>query len=227
MATGTLTGDIESASSETACSEGSQSIGRSPLLRRAASESNPVEELLGRMRNGDREAAAAFITRYGSRLRRRVRGKLGPAMRRLFDSQEIMSTVSRRLDLYVREGRLQAAGERQLWALVLKIADNALIDKIRVFEHLQNVEGSDGAFAQEMLRQMKRSEKAAATHGGAEIEIEHAMRALPDRTDRQILSMWLMGRQHTQIARELDMASTGVRKRWQSIKQRLRTHFGG
>lgn len=178
------------------------------------------------MRTGDREAAATFITRYGSRLRRRIRGKLGPAMRRLFDSQEILSTVSRRLDMYVRKGRIQALHESQLWSLIFKIADHALIDKIRVFEHLQNIEGSDGTFARNMLSRLEHAERHHETNGsGAEIEIDQAMNALPDMTDRTILSMWLMGHDHAEIADELDMASTGVRKRWQSIKERLRTRF--
>lgn len=194
--------------------------------RHTGSETAGIEELLTRMRNGDREAAAAFITRYSSRLRRRIRGKLDPAMRRLFDSQEILSTVSRRLDQYVRNGRIQAIHEGQLWSLIFKIADHALIDKVRVFEHLKNIEGSDSTFAQDVLRQLEQAERQpTARGGGAEIEIEQAMSALPDGTDREILAMWLMGRAHADIAEQLDMASTGVRKRWQNIKQKLRTHF--
>lgn len=184
-----------------------------------------IDELLARMRQGDREAAATFITRYDTRLRRRIRGKLDPAMRRLFDSQEILSTVRRRLDQYVRNCQLQAVHENQLWALIFKIADHALIDKVRVFEHLKNVEGSDSTFAQDVLCQLERAERQSAETGGAEIEIEQAMSALPDQVDREILAMWLMGRPHTEIAEELDMASTGVRKRWQNIKQKLRARF--
>jgi DNA-directed RNA polymerase specialized sigma24 family protein len=194
--------------------------------RRASAEAARIDELLTRMRQGDREAAAAFITRYGSRLRRRIRGKLGPAMRRLFDSQEILSTVSRRLDMYVRKGRMQAVHASQLWTLIFKMADNALIDKIRVFEHLQNIEGSDGTFARDVLSRLEQAEQESDSNGdGAEIEIEHAMSALSDRTDRTILWMWLMGHPHAKIAEELDMATTGVRKRWQLIKQKLRTRF--
>jgi len=185
----------------------------------------PIDEVLSRMRSGDREAAAAFITRYGSRLRRRIRGKLGPAMRRLFDSQEILSTVSRRLDMYVRNGHVRAVHERQLWSLIFRIADNALVDKIRVFEHLQNIEGSDGTFARDMLCRLEQAERNGSSEDGAEIEIEQAMSVLSDRTDRTILSMWLMGHPHSEIAEELNMASTGVRKRWQTIKQKLRERF--
>src|SRR5262245_43990251 len=73
-----------------------------------------VPELLARMRAGDRQAAAVFITRYESKIRRRVRGKLSLSMRRIFDSQDIVSTLGRRLDLYVRSGKLEAQSEQQL-----------------------------------------------------------------------------------------------------------------
>ncbi len=66
--------------------------------------------LLDRVRGGDREASAEFISRYGPRIRRRVRGKLSPAMRRLFDSQEILATVARRLDQMVASGERRAEG---------------------------------------------------------------------------------------------------------------------
>jgi hypothetical protein len=71
------------------------------------------DALLARMRAGDRDAAAAFVTRYGTRIRRRLRGKMSPSIRRLFDSQELMSTVARRLDAFVRSGRLAAVSEGQ------------------------------------------------------------------------------------------------------------------
>ena len=76
----------------------------SPLLNAWGEDPIPqenVESLLRRMRNGDREAAAQFITRYEDRIRRRIRGKLNPSVRRLFDSQDIFSTIGRRLDQYV------------------------------------------------------------------------------------------------------------------------------
>lgn len=192
-------------------------------LRGTASDSPAVLELLRRMRAGDREAAALFMTRYGSRIRRRIRGKLSPAMRRIFDSQEILSTLGRRLDLYVRSGRLDAANEQQLWALVFRMAGNAVIDKARVFRRLQQVEDEDGVFAQELasrLRQAQRSRKE-----GVEIEIDRALNVLRDRTDRQILSLWLVGTRHTVIAEHVDLAATAVRKRWQNIKSELRERF--
>lgn len=201
-------------------------VGASPAVVENPSENHRnlhVDELLMRMREGNRDAAAEFITRYEARIRRRIRGKLNHAMRRLFDSQEILSSLGRRLDVYVKTGRLKAASEEQLWSLVFKIADNALIDKARVYQRLQSIEGSDAPFARDLLHRLEHAESTRMS--GAKIEIDHAIRALPDQTDRVILSRWLVGQPHSETARELDMNATGVRKRWQSIKAFLRHHF--
>src|SRR5690606_30935513 len=110
-------------------------------------EEHPAAALLERMRRGDRDAAAEFLVGYGPLIRRRIRGKLGAAMRRLFDSQEILSTVGRRLDAFVNAGRLEATTTPQLWGLVIRIAENALIEKARVVQSLKAREGEDSPFA--------------------------------------------------------------------------------
>ncbi len=183
-----------------------------------------IHELLARMRAGDREAAAVFTQLYGPRIRRRIHGKLGPAMRRLFDSQEILSTLGRRLDALVGSGRLEATAEPQLWSLVFRIADNALVEKARVFRGLQAKEGEESPLAQRMLARLRAAEHKDAD--GVEIEIDRALRALDDPTDREILSLWLLGNQHEQIASCVGLAGTAVRKRWQKIREKLREHFG-
>lgn len=178
------------------------------------------EELVARMRAGDREAAAEFVTRYGPRIRRRIRGKLSPSMRRLFDSQDILSTVGRRLDMYVRSGRLEASGEAQLWALVMKMALNAVVDKARVYKRLQSVEGEDAPFAHDLLLRLQRVESIDERE--PELELEHAFSMLSDEVDRQVLTLWLMGMEHSRIAELLELSSDVVRKRWQRIRETLR-----
>lgn len=178
-----------------------------------------VDKLLLRMRGGDREAAAIFITRFDARIRRRIRGKLNPAMRRLFDSQDILSTVGRRLDLYVRSGNLEASNESQLWALVFRMALNAVIDKSRMYRRLQEAEGPDGHFAQELLRRFRQAERKSSTE--VAIELETVLGTFADNIDRDILTLWLNGYRLNEIASTIGMAPTGVRKRWQKIRERL------
>jgi len=141
---------------------------------------NP-DDMLMRMRAGDREAAAEFVSRFGPRIRRRIHGKLGPAMRRLFDSQEILSTLGRRLDVFVGSGSLRATSIEELWSLVFRIADNSLIEKARVFRSLEAKEGEDSPLAYKMLQRLKDAE--VHDQDGPLIEIDLALRSLDDAID--------------------------------------------
>lgn len=182
-----------------------------------------IETLLWRMRQSDRDAAAQFLVRYGSRIRRRIRGKLGPAVRRLFDSMDILSTLGRRLDLYVMSGRLQVASEAQLWSLLFKMADHALVDKARVIKMLQHTEGEDSDFAHEFARRLRHADRVDSS--GAELEIDKCLRHLPDPVDRRILSMWLASEPYAVMSRDLDLDQALIRKRWERIKLRLKEKF--
>jgi DNA-directed RNA polymerase specialized sigma24 family protein len=175
--------------------------------------------LLGLMRRGDREAAATFVVRYGTRIRRRIRGKLSPSIRRIFDSQDVLSSVSRQLDRMIAAGRLAAANEEQLWSLIHEIANHVVIDKARVLNALKRTDGEDGALARSMLSRLHAAGRDG-TDDGLGI-VEEALRLTPDEIDREILLLWLHGTQLEQIAVSLDMKPATVRKRWQMIRERL------
>lgn len=179
-----------------------------------------LAQLVQRMRVGDRQAAADFMIEYGPLIRRRVRGKLGAAMRRLFDSQEILSTVGRRLDRYVRVGGLEAESPGQLLQLVFRMAEGAVVDKLRVFKRLERVEGEDSRFAQTIVSRLAEADQQE--DDGAMISLDGALRALTSDIDRQILTMWLNEIPHGVIAVDLDMTPDAVRQRWKSIRQRLK-----
>jgi len=182
-----------------------------------------VRELLDRMRGGDRDAAADFVTKYHRQIRRRIRGKMNPAMRRIFDSQDILSTVGRRLDLYISAGPIDIDSEPDLWALVYRMAINAVVDKSRIYRRLQEVEGPDSGFAQALYGRFHEAERSGEVDFG--IQLEQALAMFSDETDREILFLWLGGSQLNEIARSIDMAPTGVRKRWQRIRERLQERF--
>lgn len=189
----------------------------------SVSGSIDVQLLLVRMQAGDRDAAALFVTQNGALIRRRIRGKLSLAMRRIFDSLEILSTVGRRLDLYMRAGRFNAQTEAQLWELVLRMANNAVIDKSRIFRRLERVEAEDSQFSRQMLARLNDVRRRGDRE--VEIEIEHALGLLGDLIDKQILSFWLSGTRLSLIAEYVGLAPTAVRKRWQTIRSKLHAHF--
>jgi DNA-directed RNA polymerase specialized sigma24 family protein len=167
------------------------------------------------MRSGNREAAAEFLMRYGSRVRRRIRGKLAPTMRRVFDSMDILSTLGRRLDLYVMSGKVQASNEAQLWSLLFKMADHALVDKARMFRTSQEIERENSIFASKHT-----SDDNDGLYG-----IDHCLGLLDDPVDRSVLSLWLVGDSHVEIGRQLKLGADAVRKRFKRIQTLLKERF--
>lgn len=188
--------------------------------RPTASTQNDIAELLRRMQAGERAAAAEFVLRYESRIRRRIRSKLGPDIRRLFDSLDIVSTIGRRLDLYVMTGQLRVASEGQCLSLLFRMADRALIDKARVVRRLEELEGEDSEFAQQFAQRLRMADRPDGQ--GMHLEIEKCMDVLRDPADRRILSMWLTGERHNEIAVFVNMEPAAVRQRWHTIKSILR-----
>lgn len=178
-----------------------------------------IEHLLMKMRAGDRDAAAEFIVRYGSRVRRRIRGKLAPTLRRVFDSMDILSTLGRRLDLYVMSGRMQVSNEAQLWSLLFKMADHALVDKARMVRSAQHTEREN---SQLTARQPRRADHPNASTA---LEIDQCLGLLDDPIDRRVLSLWLLGDSHVEIGRQVKLGADAVRKRFKRIQMHLKQRF--
>lgn len=183
------------------------------------SQQSRAARLLARMRGGDREAAAEFIAEYGPRIQRRVRPKLGVGVRRLFDSQDIVSTVARRLDAYIAKGKLRATDEPQLWAFVFRLTSRAVLDKAAVCSRLRRVESEDAVVARSWSSRLE----STPDDEQFDFEIEQAFSALDDETDRQILALWLHDTPSHEMGELLGMPPGTVRWRWSRIRESLRT----
>lgn len=179
--------------------------------------------LLDRMRGGDREAAAKFMASYGDLIRRRVRGKLSPAVRRMFDSLDIVSTIGRRLDRFVRNGGVKAIDEKQLWKLVFEMSELAVVDKVRAFKRLEQAEREDSPIGQLLLSRMRDAEDASAE--GPMIELERVLRMLKSDHDRQLLTLWLRDVPLFRIADMFEAKPAAIRDRWREIREHLRTEL--
>jgi DNA-directed RNA polymerase specialized sigma24 family protein len=165
----------------------------------------------------DRSALAALVQQHGPLIRARIRRKLSPGMRRLFDSQDVLSTLFRRVDLLASKGELRASSEAQLIALLVRIADNAVVDRARIINKLNRVEGDDHAWSTSL-----RSRIAHCPDDDASSDVlASAFEALQDNEDRTILGMWLNDTPLDAIAQILDRPASTVRWRWGKIRSTL------
>ncbi len=187
-----------------------------------------LHTLLTRMRDHrDRDAVAEFIDVYGSRIRRRVRSKLSPGMRRIFDSLDVLSSLARRLDRVVARGQLRAMTEGQFMAFVHQVADNALVDQARLVQRLRRTEDPDGDIVRLMHdRLIERDERAAEPRIDTE-RLAHLLRSIPDEEDRDIACMWMNGRSLAQIGRTVGLSPNAARQRWFQLRRTLREALEG
>lgn len=185
----------------------------------------PSKDWLDKIAKGDREAAAQFIARYGPLIRRRVRGKLRASMRRLYDSEDILSTVGRRLDAYVHARKFEARSSDEFWGLVFKIAQNSIIEKARVVKGLEAKEGEDSPLAHAILRRMRDAERM--NPAASDLILDELLDMVTDETDREILTLWLLDTPQQQIALATNISYDALRKRWQRIRESLRKSIEG
>lgn len=165
----------------------------------------------------DRSTLAALVQQHGPLIRARIRRKLSPGMRRLFDSQDVLSTLFRRVDLLASKGELRASSEAQLVALLVRIADNAVVDRARVINKLNRVEGVDRAWSSSLSSRIAESPDDDAS---SEV-LAAAFEALEDTEDRTILDMWLNDTPLDAIAQILDRPASTVRWKWGKIRSTL------
>jgi len=187
-------------------------------MDRGSESESTLEEAVEKIRSGDRAAAADFVRKFEPLLRRRIRSRLGRATRRLFDSQEVFSTVCRRLDEFVLSGHVRAASVPEMIALIQIIAQRSVIDKARVVQRLMRVEGEDGPLAREILQRAACGRQADAH---PQEVIEHWASHLENPMDRLILFHWMWGESHAATADRLGISHELIRKRWQLIRERL------
>jgi len=180
---------------------------------------SPSDALVARIQNGDRSAAAEFVRANESLLRRRYRSKVGSALRRITDSEDLVSTLSRRLDAYVLSGKLRVVTPEQLWALMHTIMQRSLADKGRLLQRLRRAEAEDRELARAVGEWVEHDRDVAPE---PERSVEGMLELLDDPIDREITALWLHDVQLKMIAEQLGMSEEGVRKRWQRIRTSLR-----
>lgn len=89
------------------------------------------QELLARIKRGDREAAAEFLKIQERLIRHRYRWKLRRRGANVGETDDLISTVRRRFDRIVHSQGVQATGVGRLFALVDGIARRAALEMAR------------------------------------------------------------------------------------------------
>jgi hypothetical protein len=170
---------------------------------------------------GSRESIAAFVLGHEDRIRAIARRKLPAGARSAFGTEDVFSTVVRRLDALAARGLVRAESEAQLWALIRRVVENVSLRRARLVESTASRTGEDAAFWAEVSRDLRRCEG----DDDAFALIFDMMSAMTDHADRQIFLLRLRGVGHRVIAQQVDSTEEAVRQRWHSIRKELRERF--
>ncbi|HZW08664.1 MAG TPA: hypothetical protein VFF69_02065 [Phycisphaerales bacterium] len=169
----------------------------------------------------NREHIADFILRHEDRIRAIARRKLPHSGRSVFGTEDVFSTVARRVDALAARGLVRAESEAQLWALVSRVVENVSLERIRLVESTASRTGDDAAFWAEISGDLRRCKD----DNEAFVLVFEMMSAMANPDDRQIFLLRLRGVSHRVIAQQLATTEESLRQRWVVIRRVLRETF--
>jgi DNA-directed RNA polymerase specialized sigma24 family protein len=169
-----------------------------------------------------RRAIAEYVLENGGIVRAIARRNLTTNTRAVHDSEDVLSSVLRRLDTLAADGSLRLSSERDLWAYISVIARNTAVSKTRLIEIARSYLTEDGAFAYEVVRRLN----ACRGDEEATILMHRMMGSLKDPIDRQVFALRYRGASHAAIGNLLGTTEEASRQRWRKICQHLRSTFG-
>lgn len=164
---------------------------------------------------------ARYLDERRDLIRAAARSKLLPAARSLSDSEDVASSVIRRMDAMVNTGEFELRSEHELWALVKLIAERQAIDRGRLATRARSValdDGPDGALVVKSLAKTSSDDHAA-------LMLHRFLMALADAEERHLLLLRLRGCSYRVIGQQLGFSEDAAKMRWFRIAKSLRRRF--
>lgn len=168
-----------------------------------------------------REALAAYVMAHKDQIRAVARRRLSPTARRVYDSEEVVSSVLRRLDGMAVRGTLRTNSDQELWGLIKAIARNTIINKSQLLDRAQKLLTEDSEYGYQLVARIN----ACEGDDEATLLVQRMLSSLKNPVDRQILAMVLRGASHRAIAGLLALSEPAVRQKWKSIRDDLLARF--
>lgn len=189
-----------------------------------ALESVSAEDVFRLFRTGQtddvRPALARLVLSAEPEIRQIARERLFAATRSLFDTDELMGTVLRRLDRFVCRGMFAPTNADDIWALIRTVAHHSAVTKIRLTQRARALTKEDGPYVQGLLERLN---KCPDDDEVANL-LTRLMMAIPGATDRQIFGLRLRGTTHKVTAQLVGISEVAARKRWSETMTFLKEH---
>lgn len=167
--------------------------------------SSSEQELLSRIKNGDREAAAMFLELQERLIRHRYRWKLRRRGTRIGDTDDLISTVRRRFDRIVLNQAVQATGVGRLFALLDGIARRAAVEMARKSFRRNKHEAAAGA---------DRPHYQPEPHDPPRFGLNPAAMETLDDLSKQVIRLRVTGMSYESIGTVCGITPATARQRW-------------
>jgi RNA polymerase sigma factor (sigma-70 family) len=179
--------------------------------------------LLARARLGDEGALAQLARQYEPEVRRAIRARLSPDLRRYVDPTDLVLSVHRVLLLGIRQNKFDLSVQENLVALAVTIVRRKIARHWRTLQRERRIIGRQV--------NIQDVEEKAVSPDGAELasvlaaevhdQVHRLLLKLNDR-DRRLMERHLQGQSTAAIAREWGEDAGVLRVRLSRIRQRLR-----
>lgn len=182
---------------------------------------DPPPNVAGLLAN--REKLAEFVMDHEHTIRAVARRKLTRGTRAVFDSEDVMATVLRRVDQLAQSGEIRAADEGEMLSLIFRIAENAACSKSRIIELAKSRQHEELAFSQLLLKNLA---NCAGDEEAGHL-VARMFASLESAEDRTVFLLRLRGIEHRVIAQMLNITPEACRQRWKKIRDELVERFAG
>jgi hypothetical protein len=164
-----------------------------------------------------RAELAAFLLERADEIRAVARRKLTNVARSSFDSEDVLSSVVRRMDKLFHDGRLQVATRDELWRLVQAVTSNRAVSFTRLRERMKQLGAEGGAYEQHLANVFSTCE----SDDEAILTLYQVAARLAQPADRQLFLLRARGANHRAAAAVLGTSEEAARQRWASVRRQI------
>jgi DNA-directed RNA polymerase specialized sigma24 family protein len=169
----------------------------------------------------ERAALAQYLVCNKDLIQAIARRKLTARTKSVYDSEDVFSSVARRLDELAARDVLRPRDEKEMWALIATVACNNAISRTRLIERAKVFLTDDAPYAFELMRRLKEY----TTDEEANLLVHRMLLCLPNEVDRQQFLLLLRGASHRAIGSLLGFSEEASRQRWTKVRRLLEERF--
>jgi RNA polymerase sigma-70 factor (ECF subfamily) len=183
-------------------------------------EDDAFRDLIRRIRAGDQQAAAELVRQYEPEIRRAIRLRLGDShLKRVLDSVDVYQSVMGHVFVRLAAGQYEVDHPAQLFALLLKLARNKLVDHARKPDN-RHEPLSDTALSGRV------DDASSPSTALAVRDLVSEVRRRMSAEENRLADLRAAGREWGDIGRELNVNPEALRKKLARAASRVAKDLG-